>query len=69
MEKTQQQANNTDCGIYATAFPTDLCHGNNPASLMYATDIELRKHLLQCLEDGCITPFPSKPVKPKKPSL
>jgi len=36
-------------------------HGNNPASVKYAIGIELRNHLLRCLEDGFITPsLPNK---------
>jgi len=62
-----QQTNNTDCGIYAIAFATEVCHGNNPAGVIYATGVELRSHLLRCLEDGFITPIPSKPRKQKKP--
>jgi len=34
INKTQQQMNGTACGIYAIAFATDLCHGNDPESLM-----------------------------------
>jgi len=32
-EKTQQQTNSIDCGIYAIAFATDLSYGYDPASL------------------------------------
>jgi len=46
VEKIRQQTNNTDCGIYAIAFATEVCHGNNPADVIYATGIELRSHLL-----------------------
>ena len=33
LEKTQQQQNATDCGIFAIAFATDLCHGIDPVNL------------------------------------
>jgi len=66
LEKTQQQMNGTDCGIYAIAFATDLCHGNDPASLEYANGKQLRNHLVHCFENGCISPFPSTPRKKKK---
>ena len=35
IEKTQQQTNSVDCGIYAIAFATDLSYGYDPASLLY----------------------------------
>jgi len=32
IENTQFQAGTSDCGLYAIAFATDICFGNNPAS-------------------------------------
>jgi len=67
LEKTQQQENNTDCGLYAIAFATDLCHGIDPVGLLYAAGSELRCHFLKCLQEGCLTPFPSKQSIKQKP--
>ena len=36
LERVQVQRNSTDCGVYAIAFLTDLCHGKDPASCQYA---------------------------------
>ena len=68
-EKTQQQKNAVDCGIFAIAFATDLCHGNDPVGCAYSDGHQLRLHFLRCLQEGCINPFPSKPVPKQKPSL
>jgi len=48
LEKTQQQQNTTDCGIFAIAFATDLCHGIDPARCNYSNGHELRCHFLKC---------------------
>ena len=69
LEKTQQQKNNTDCGLYAIAFATDLCYGGDPASLLYEDGTLLRQHFLKCLQEGCLTPFPSKQATKRKPQL
>ena len=67
LEKTQQQRNSTDCGIFAIAFATDLCHGIDPARCSYSDGHELRSHFLKCLQEGSINPFPSKPIAKRKP--
>ena len=30
VERTQFQQGKVDCGLYAIAFATEFCHGNNP---------------------------------------
>ena len=32
---TQFQENSFDCGVYAIAFATELCHGNDPSQVRY----------------------------------
>ena len=32
MQHTQYQTGTSDCGLYAIAFLTEMCHGNNPSS-------------------------------------
>ena len=61
VEKTQFQKGGSDCGLFAIAFATDLCHGNNPGQL------ELRSHLLECLRLKKMTPFPSQLHRPGRP--
>ena len=63
VEKTQFQKGGSDCGLFAIAFATDLCHGNNPASYRYDQD-KLRSHLLECLRLKKMTPFPSQLHRP-----
>ena len=59
LEKVQFQTNTVDCGVYAIAFITDLCHNRDPACYKYAGSMQLRKHLLKCFENGIMSPFPS----------
>ena len=63
---TQFQKGGTDCGVYAIAYATDLCHGNNPASYRYNQD-KMREHLLQCFKERKLTPFPSVCIRGPKP--
>ena len=32
IQKMHRQTNAVDCGLYAIAYATELCYGNNPAS-------------------------------------
>ena len=47
-----QPCNSVDCGVFAIAFATDLCLGNDPASLRYIRRCHMRAHLLECLRLG-----------------
>ena len=60
---TQFQENSLDCGIYAIAFATDLCHGNDPSQLKYDLPFKLRMHLLDSLKQQKMMPFPSVKLK------
>ena len=60
-----QRPGSVDCGVYALAFLTDLCHGKDPASCQYANAVELRNHLIACLESGQMLPFPSHDITKK----
>ena len=53
-----KQENTYDCGLYAIAFATSLCHGYDVSHIKYNSQ-EMRQHLLHCLEAGIITQFPS----------
>ena len=59
LERVQCQKNTVDCGIYAIAYLTDLCHGEDPSTKKYSGSKELRKHLIHCFEQGVMSPFPS----------
>ena len=62
----QQKSRTNNCGLFALAYATSLAFGEDPASILY-DEQSLRKHLLGCIDNNSMTPFP-KLVKPKKPS-
>ena len=58
---TMAQPNAHDCGMFALACATDLAHGCDPVlSEWDLDDNTMRKHLVECLERGYISPFPVK---------
>ena len=61
----QKQDGASDCGLFAIAFTTSICNGHDPTTLRY-NQSAMRSHLLKCIEQGQITPFPSVPRR--KPS-
>lgn len=66
-QKTQFQAGGSDCGLFAIAYATDLCLGQEPASVRYNQQV-MRSHLLECLLKKKFTPFPSKKGTQLKPT-
>ena len=56
-EKVQKQVGINDCGLFALAFATDLCHGLDPTTQKYSQK-EMRHHYVSCLQSGKMTPFP-----------
>ena len=56
-EKVQKQTNTNDCGLFALAFATDLCHGIDPASQCYDPQ-HMREHYVHCLDSQEMVPFP-----------
>ena len=59
----QKQRQHSDCGLYAIAVATALCHGLHPSSLQWDQPA-MRGHLIDCLKSGKIVPFPVTSVKP-----
>ena len=55
----QIQRGGSDCGLFALAFATSLCEGENPSRISYIQH-ELRDHLFGCLESGVISTFPQR---------
>jgi len=55
----QIQGNGSDCGVYALAFVTSLCCGEDPAKINYASPMS-REHLYKCLENQKMTSFPQR---------
>ena len=56
-ERVQRQTNSHDCGLFSLAIATDLCNGTDPTTQSYDQG-SLRKHYINCLETGKMTPFP-----------
>ena len=54
----QKQRGGSDCGLFALAFITSVCNGEDPAKRLY-DQAAMRKHLVQCIEKGRMSPFPS----------
>ena len=69
LEKVQFQKNAVDCGVYAIAYMTDLCHGVDPSSCCYADSTVLRRHLIQCYAEGRMPTFPSQSSQKRRPSV
>ena len=57
-EKVQKQQGSNDCAIFAIAFATTLCHGNNPTTTRYDQKA-MRNHLVDCLEALDMREFPT----------
>ena len=69
LEKVQYQKNSVNCGIFAVAFLTDLCHQLDPASCQYAHSRKLRKHLVQCFERRRMSPFLTSGSSKARPQI
>eukprot|EP00731_Ephydatia_muelleri_P017503 Em0010g601a len=53
----QQQKGSKDCGLFAVAFATELCSGEDPTRAVFK-QCSMRQHLYNCLEAGEISRFP-----------
>ena len=60
-----RQNNANDCGLYALAFTSTLCSGKDPRHITFSKT-DLRKHLLQCLMQNEMEPFPGEKLRRKK---
>ena len=56
-QEVQEQRGANDCGLFALAFATSLCTGEDPTKITYIQH-QLRNHLIACLEMQKMTPFP-----------
>ena len=54
----KQMNGHDDCGVYAIAFVTSLCYGQDVMSIHYDRQ-KMRQHLVECLEAKKMFPFPS----------
>jgi len=56
--QVQLQKGSKDCGCFSVAFCVSLMFGDDPVTLYYDRK-GMRKHLIQCFEAKCSTPFPA----------
>ena len=54
----QIQHGGNDCGLYALAFATSFCYGENPSHITYIQHT-FHNHLLSCIEARNLTKFPT----------
>ena len=57
MANIQKQSNSVDCGLFAIASATELSLMRDPC-LCHWDDSQFRPHLVRCLEEGKLRPFP-----------
>ena len=52
-----QQTGTVDCGLFAIANLTAICHGERPENFRFHQK-QMRQHLLSCPENQELLPFP-----------
>ena len=66
--KMQEQSGASDCGLFVIATATAICNGQD-LCMMEFDQFLLRKHLLQCFQNGAVLPFPSQNIAARKPKV
>ena len=61
----QQLFSTSDCGLFAVAYATEVCHGMDPAKANFNQNL-MKDHLIDCLEAGIIRRFPQMSKVPKR---
>ena len=61
----QEQSGISDCGLFAIATATAICNGQDLCILEFDQFL-MRKHLLQCFQNGAVLPFPSQSIAARK---
>jgi hypothetical protein len=56
------QPNGRDCGVYAAAFVSEWANGGKTCDVGYV-NVEMRAHLVRCLEQGVLELFPRSGVR------
>ena len=64
----QLQEGSHDCGLFALAYITSICNGQDPAVVLYKQNA-MRKHVLKSIEDGVMTAFPTSASRLPKASI
>ena len=63
-----QQTGTLDCGLFAVAFVTAVCHVVDPSDFRLSQG-EMQGHLLSCLESGHVSVFPATKKRQRKPII
>ena len=61
MRRVQRQQDGYSCGLFALAFAFSIALGEDPCALRYRRD-SMAEHLVWCLENHVVKPFPSGKV-------
>ena len=64
--RMQLQSGGADCGLFAIATATAICNGQDPENIRF-DQRQMRQHLLKCLDDKLLLPFPSTKAPKKRP--
>ena len=57
--KVHKQKNVSDCGLLAIAYATTICNGDDVCTIQYASSMKMRAHLVKCIQESKMSPFPS----------
>jgi hypothetical protein len=63
----RQTAGSNNCALFAIANGECIAREQDPAEVTFDED-QMRPHLLQCLQNGVLTPFPTVPPGSKRPT-
>ncbi|MPC73218.1 hypothetical protein E2C01_067540 [Portunus trituberculatus] len=61
MRRVQRQNDGYSCGLFALAFAFSIAVGQDPCTVCYDR-ASMAPHLVKCLEQGVVQPFPSVPA-------
>jgi len=53
----KQELGSNNCGVFAVVTATAIAFSFDPSQVKFK-ETEIQRHLLQCFEDGSMTPFP-----------
>ena len=62
------QEGSHDCGLFAVAYITSICNGQDPAVLLYKQNA-MRKHILNSIKDRVMSVFTSSASRHSKASI
>ena len=66
--KVHKQVGTNDCGLFAVAYATAVCHGLDPTTLQFDQQ-KMREHMFSCIENNCASPFPISKEQPRRRAI